>query len=65
LFLISQHHQTHANADGQRVELGDVFGDIVMSLVKKQAIFLQNRRIFRIFADVLSTKIVSTKKTKN
>jgi len=32
---------------------------------KKQAIFLQNRRIFRIFADVLSTKIVSTKKTKN
>ncbi len=36
----------------------------VMFLVKKQAIFLQNRRIFRIFADVLSTKIVSTKKLK-
>jgi len=28
LFLISQHHQTCANADGQRAELGDVCGDV-------------------------------------
>ena len=28
LFLISQHHQTCANADRQRAELGDVSGDV-------------------------------------
>jgi len=28
LFLISQYHQTCANADRQRAELGDVCGDV-------------------------------------
>jgi hypothetical protein len=40
LFLISQHHQTHANADAIRAELGDISGDVSDVFFDDMAIFL-------------------------